>query len=145
QQRVVAGLRVACPGLLGQRDGPLGQAFEHEDVERAALGEFHGRLDPIARITGTAPETESRHAANTPNTRHAIVMRTEQAKRNGIVKRWCAARSMPARPMSRKVDGVSGLTGNPTVIWPSSAAWPMAVAGTPNVPATSAITGIIPK
>ena len=41
---------------------------------------------------------------------------------------------MPVSPTTRNVAGVSGLTGNPVVICPSSAAWPTCAAGTPNVP-----------
>ena len=43
---------------------------------------------------------------------------------SGPVKRWCSPSSMPVRPTTRNVAGVSGLTGKPVVIWPSSAAWP---------------------
>ena len=41
--------------------------------------------------------------------------------------------------------GVSGLTGNPVVIWPSSAAWPICTGGTPRPCATAATTGSTPK
>jgi hypothetical protein len=40
-----------------------------------------------------------------------------------MVKRWRLLSSMPARPTSGNVAGVSGLTGNPVVIWPNKAAW----------------------
>ena len=52
QQRVEPALGVAALGLLGQRDGALGQAFEDQIVQRAMLDQLDRRLDPVARIAG---------------------------------------------------------------------------------------------
>ena len=52
---------------------------------------------------------------------------------------------MPVKPDDQNVAGVSGLTGKPVVIWPSSAAWPTWIGGTPSVLPTSATTGSAPR
>jgi hypothetical protein len=45
---------VAHLRLLGDGDGALGQAFEDQVIEGALLGEFDGRLDAVAGVTGAA-------------------------------------------------------------------------------------------
>ncbi len=80
-----------------------------------------------------------------PNRAAAIVMSTEAVHNTGMLNFWCSARSMPARPTSRNVAGVSGLTGNPVVIWPSSAARATSTGGTPSRCAALATTGSTPK
>src|SRR5262245_55808881 len=70
---------------------------------------------------------------------------TVTANAYGIVRRWWSARSTPARPTSRKVAGVSGLTGNPVVICPSTAARAVSMAEPPAASDARASTGIRPK
>ena len=48
QQRVEAGFGVFLPGLLRQRNGALGQAFEDQVVDGAMLGQFKRRFDAVA-------------------------------------------------------------------------------------------------
>ncbi len=52
QQRIVAGLGIFHPRLLRQRHRALAEAFEHEIVDLALLGEFDRGLDAVARIAG---------------------------------------------------------------------------------------------
>ena len=40
-------------------------------------------------------------------------MTTEAANRYGPVNRWCSPSSIPVKPTTRKVAGVSGLIGKP--------------------------------
>ncbi len=56
EQRVVTERRILHPGLLGQGDGAFGQAFEHEVIEVAMLGQFERRFDAVARIAGAAAD-----------------------------------------------------------------------------------------
>ncbi len=50
EQGIVAGFRILQAGLLGESNGTLAQAFEHEILNVALFGEFQRRLDAIARI-----------------------------------------------------------------------------------------------
>ena len=50
QQRIVTAVGVFHARLLRQRDGALAEAFEHEVLDVALLGEFDRGLDAIARI-----------------------------------------------------------------------------------------------
>ena len=50
EQRIVAGFRILHARLLGERNGTLAQAFEHEILNVALFGEFQRGLDAIARI-----------------------------------------------------------------------------------------------
>ncbi len=50
EQRIVAALGILHPRLLRQRHRALAEAFEHEIIDLALLGEFDRRLDAIARI-----------------------------------------------------------------------------------------------
>jgi len=52
QERIKAGFRVLHARLLRQRHRALAQAFEHEVIDVALLGELERRFDTIARITG---------------------------------------------------------------------------------------------
>ncbi|WP_214516191.1 hypothetical protein, partial [Curtobacterium oceanosedimentum] len=72
------------------------------------------------------------HNGKTPKATAAKVITTEAASRNGKVNFWWSARSIPHNPQTRKVAGVSGLTGNPVVIWPSSAPCATWSGGTPS-------------
>ena len=47
----------------------------------------------------------------------------------------------PGSRRPRKVAGVSGLTGKPVVVWPSSAAWANCTLRHAKLPPTSAMTG----
>jgi hypothetical protein len=40
-------------GLLCEGDSPFSQALKHQEIQVALLGEFDGRLDAIAGITGS--------------------------------------------------------------------------------------------
>ena len=48
EQRVVAMRRVFAAHLLCERDGALGQAFEHQHVDVAVLCQFQRRFDAVA-------------------------------------------------------------------------------------------------
>ena len=50
QQRIVAALGIFHPRLLRQRHRALAQAFEHEIIDLALLGELDRGLDAVARI-----------------------------------------------------------------------------------------------
>ena len=52
QQQVVALLAVAQVPQLRQRNRAFGQAFEHQRIQLAALGQIPRRVDPVAGITG---------------------------------------------------------------------------------------------
>src|SRR6185503_20947717 len=147
EQRIEAGIGIAGLRLLRECDGSLGQALEDDDVEIAAFDELDGRLDAVAGVSGAAADTQGAraHGRKTPRSTAAAVITSVAANSHGPVKRWCSPSSMPVSPTTRKVAGVSGLTGKPVVIWPRSAAWPTCTAGTPNAPATSAITGSTPR
>ncbi len=43
---------------LREGDGALGQALEHEVVERGLSHEVDGRLDPVTGETGTRPDAD---------------------------------------------------------------------------------------
>jgi hypothetical protein len=62
-----------------------------------------------------------------------------------MLNRWCAPSSTPVSPTSRNVDGVSGLTGNPTVICPINAPCATAAGATPSIRVVSTTTGSTPK
>ena len=62
QQGVVAPTRILAATQLRQRDGALGQALEHQHVERAALGQVPGRIDAVARVAGAGTDAEGFHA-----------------------------------------------------------------------------------
>jgi hypothetical protein len=49
-QRVIAGVGVAQPLLLGERDSALGKALEPKVLNVPMLGEFHRRLYAVARV-----------------------------------------------------------------------------------------------
>ena len=50
EQRVVAAFGILHPRLLRQRHRALAEAFEHEIVDLALLGELDRGLDTVARI-----------------------------------------------------------------------------------------------
>jgi hypothetical protein len=58
EQRVEAGVGVAAPGLLRERDRPLGQALEHQHIERAVFGELDRGFDAVAGVAGAGTETK---------------------------------------------------------------------------------------
>jgi hypothetical protein len=62
------------------------------------------------------------HRGKTPKRTQASVITTDAASKNGVVNFWCSPSSRSDNPTSRKVDGVSGLTGKPVVICPNNAA-----------------------
>src|SRR5262249_32257799 len=101
---------------------PLGETLEHEIVQIASRRQVHGRFDAIARETRAASDSDRAHSGNTPNATQANVISTDAANRYGAVKAWCSPSSIPVNPTTRKVAGVSGLTGKPVVICPRSAA-----------------------
>ena len=88
-------------GLLQHSRTPIG----HSLPKRRFLGQF-----------------SHAYKGMTPKATAASVMITEAANRYGIENFWCSPNSTPANPTIRKVAGVSGLTGNPVVICPSTAA-----------------------
>ena len=63
QQRIVAGIGTRQPFLLGERDGALGEALEAEIGDVAFRGEFHGRVDPVARVAGAGAYADGLHGA----------------------------------------------------------------------------------
>lgn len=54
---------------------------------------------------------------------------------------WWSPKSTPDSPVRRKVEGVSGEIGKPTVIWPQIAALPIASPGMPAASEATAMTG----
>ncbi len=97
ETRIEPGLRVLGSGLLGDRDGSLRQALEHQVVERATLHELDRGLDPIPGVSGPAPDAQGppgvaprrllAHGVSTPKATAATVMRTVAANSQGAVKR----------------------------------------------------------
>ena len=85
QERIVAGLGAAHPGLLREGNGAFGQALEHEVVEVAACRELDRWIEPVARESRAATDPERFHSGNTPNRTHAKVITTEAANRYGAV------------------------------------------------------------
>ena len=85
EQGIVAALRIARLGLLGQRDGALGEALEHQVVEGAVARQVHGRLDAIAREARAAADPYGLHSGNTPNRTEAMVITIDARNRNGAV------------------------------------------------------------
>ena len=69
EQRIEARGRIASAFELAQRDGPLGQALEHEEVERAPFDEVDGGVDPVVGETGAGADPTLR--------RHPSMMRAE--------------------------------------------------------------------
>ena len=61
EQRIEAGVGIAPACLLRERDGALGEAFEHEVVEVSAGGEVGRGLDAVARISGTGADPNGPH------------------------------------------------------------------------------------
>jgi len=89
EERIEPGRRIGGFGLLGQRDGALGQALEHQVIEAPLLGELDRRLDPIARVAGAAADANRRlHSGNTPNRIAAATMSSDAANSHGAVNRW---------------------------------------------------------
>ena len=96
---IEARVRVAQPLQLGERDGALGQAFEHQIVEAAPLGQLDGRLDAIAGKARAGsdpdrlhdwfpgPSTGENQNGKTRSATQANVMTTDAAKRYGAVNR----------------------------------------------------------
>ena len=62
KKRIVTTVRIELAGTLGQRDGALAEAFEHQVVEFARSGEFHRGFDPVPRIAAARPEPDAAHA-----------------------------------------------------------------------------------
>jgi hypothetical protein len=52
QQQIISSFGIVTPAQLRQRDGALREAFKHEVVHSALLGEQHRRLQAIAREAG---------------------------------------------------------------------------------------------
>ena len=69
EQRVEAGARVREPAQLGKRDGPLGEAFEHEVIELALRGEDDGGLEPVALEAAARPDAHAIRAGYRPASR----------------------------------------------------------------------------
>ena len=61
QQRIVAAVGIFHPRLLRQRDGALAEAFEHQIVDVALLGEFDRGLDAVAGIAGAGSYSNGSH------------------------------------------------------------------------------------
>ena len=87
EQRVEPGRRVTRALALGDGDGALGQALEHQVIERAVLRQFQRRLDPVARVAGAGADPERAHSGKIPNATAANVITTEQSNSNGMLKR----------------------------------------------------------
>ena len=85
EQRIVAATRIARLGLLGERDGPFGEALEHQAVEGAVAREGHCGLDAIARKARATADSYGLHSGNTPNRTAAIVITIEARNRYGAV------------------------------------------------------------
>jgi len=90
-----AARRIGQPLLLGERDGALGEAFQHEEVDRRALDELERRLQPVAGEAGAAADPDRpRHRA-----RMRVTGMAPPPQRNswGILEAWQARRE-PASP-----------------------------------------------
>ena len=61
QQRVITLRWVAAAAQLSQRDGAFGQAFKHQRVELAALGQVLRRVDAVASVTSAGSDAEGFH------------------------------------------------------------------------------------
>src|SRR5262249_30354901 len=87
EARIESGVRVRRLRLLRQRDGPLRQALEDEDVEIAALDELDCGLDAIARVSCPAADAKRPcgHNGNTRKITAAIVIAIDAAKSRGAV------------------------------------------------------------
>lgn len=66
QQRVVAVVGLAQAAQLRQRDGALGQAFEDQGIEPAALGQGLCRVDAVAGIAGAGADAQGFHGRDDP-------------------------------------------------------------------------------
>ena len=62
QERIVAGLWTAHPGLLREGNSAFGQALEHEVVEVAACRELDRWIEPVARESRAATDPERLHS-----------------------------------------------------------------------------------
>ena len=81
EQRIESGVGVRRLRLLRQRDRPLGQALEDEDVEIAALDELDGRLDAVAGIAGAAADAQRPRASQPEAPRRAWPRPSSRASR----------------------------------------------------------------
>ena len=85
--------RIEQTGLLCDGDGSLGEALKDEIGERAFLGEFNCRVDPVARVAGARSDSDGSHIEFRSHKgmiriiTAASVMSNEAAKRNGMVYR----------------------------------------------------------
>jgi hypothetical protein len=61
QKRVVTAGRIPELSLLGQSDGAFSEALEDQILKLTFLGEFNGRLDPIAGIACTGADPDLSH------------------------------------------------------------------------------------
>ena len=118
----MAGLWTAHPGLLREGNSAFGQALEHEVVEVAACRELDRWIEPVARESRAATDPERLHSGNTlPTGRtrgHHNRGREQIRSRVALM----VAELDAGEADDEKVAGVSGLTGNPVVIWPRRAA-----------------------
>jgi hypothetical protein len=84
EQRIEPSVGIADLRLLRDRDGPLRQAFEDDDVEIAAFDELDGRLDAVAGIAGPAADAQRprAHRRKTPMSTAAAVITSVAANSN---------------------------------------------------------------
>src|SRR5690606_14695185 len=145
QPRVVACGGVGEPALLAERDRALGQALEHDVGEPAPLGELHRGLEPVAREPGARPDPDRPAHAIAPVPSATAVMTSVVPNAQPNTNRWWAPSCTPAIPTRMNVEAVSGLSGNPVVIWPRMAARATSAGSPPSAAEVSASTGSTPK
>ena len=62
EMRVVAARGIGHAVAVGEGDGALAEAFEHDDVELAALDQIDGRLQPVGGEARAGADAEARRS-----------------------------------------------------------------------------------
>ena len=63
EQRIEARGRIAPPLELAQRDRPLGEALEHQEVEVTPFDEVDRRVDPVVGEAGAGADSDTLRAS----------------------------------------------------------------------------------